>query len=194
MTQPNGDGGNGGTENGGTENAGTNNDTSQNGSTGNNGTGTQSEAKFTQADLDRVVNERLDRERKKYSDYGELKKQAQASKTLEQQVAELHAAQAERDAREVENAGRLATERLKTRLIRDGLADSDAGTIAASVDAMSLLNEGQPDDKAIDALGKSLAKAAGRAAPDPDQGRQSSAPPNNMNALIRNAVTRGRVR
>jgi hypothetical protein len=44
-----------------------------------NPTPTEPEKKFTQADLDRVVADRLARERTKYADYDELKQQAQAA-------------------------------------------------------------------------------------------------------------------
>lgn len=44
---------------------------------------------FTQADVDRIVRERVKRERDKYADYDDLKKQAAGAKTLEDRVAEI---------------------------------------------------------------------------------------------------------
>ena len=45
------------------------------------------ERTFTQADLDRIVQERIQRERAKFSDYDELKKRAGEKATLEDRVA-----------------------------------------------------------------------------------------------------------
>jgi hypothetical protein len=42
-----------------------------------------------QADVDRIVKERVARERAKYADYDDLKAKAEGSKTLEQRLAEL---------------------------------------------------------------------------------------------------------
>lgn len=179
-----------GTENGGGENA-------QPQNTGNAQPGNSqpsSEQTFTQADVDKIVADRLERQKKKFSDYDDLKKQAGQAKTVEQQVSELQQALADRDARDIERSGALAAEKLKTRLVRDGLSESDASTIAGSVDITSLLDEGVPDEKAIDKLGASLSKAAGRPAPDPDMGRQNGTAPTDMNSLIRKAVGVGRGR
>lgn len=50
---------------------------------------------FTQADVDRIVADRLKREREatkaKYADYDDLKKQAEGAKTLEERVAAMEA-------------------------------------------------------------------------------------------------------
>lgn len=55
----------------------------------------QQEQTFTQADLDRVVAERLKREREatkaKYADYDELKTKAEGAKTLEDRIADMEA-------------------------------------------------------------------------------------------------------
>lgn len=52
---------------------------------------------FTQADVDRIVRERVKREREKFADYDDLKAKAEGAKTLEDRVAEI-----ERQARESE--------------------------------------------------------------------------------------------
>lgn len=70
-------------------------------------TPTEPEKKFTQADLDRVVADRLTRERAKYADYDELKTQAQAAAGSKSQLDKIQdeltkanerAAKAEREA------------------------------------------------------------------------------------------------
>ena len=49
----------------------------------------KSETTFTQADVDRIVKERVQRERTKYADYDDLKKAADGKKTAEDRIAEL---------------------------------------------------------------------------------------------------------
>lgn len=49
----------------------------------------QQEKTFTQAELDKAIKDRLKRERDKFADYDELKKQAEGAKTLEDRVAEV---------------------------------------------------------------------------------------------------------
>lgn len=44
---------------------------------------------FTQADVDRIVSERITRERAKYADYDEVKAKSEAAKTLEDRIADL---------------------------------------------------------------------------------------------------------
>lgn len=46
---------------------------------------------FTQADVDRIVQERVARERSKFPDYDELKSKAGETQTLEQRIAEMEA-------------------------------------------------------------------------------------------------------
>lgn len=55
------------------------------------GDGKSEEQKFTQADIDKAVRDRLARERSKYADYDELKAKAEGAKTTEQKLAELEA-------------------------------------------------------------------------------------------------------
>ena len=49
------------------------------------------EQSFTQADVDRIVKERVQRERAKYADYDDLKAKAGEKATLEERVAEIEA-------------------------------------------------------------------------------------------------------
>ena len=46
---------------------------------------------FTQADVDKIVRDRVTRERAKYADYDDLKAKADSAKTVEQQLAEMRA-------------------------------------------------------------------------------------------------------
>ena len=59
----------------------------------------QQEQTFTQADVDRIVAERLTREREKFKDYDDLKAKAEGAKTVEQKLAELETKHAEAEAR-----------------------------------------------------------------------------------------------
>ena len=51
--------------------------------------GEQQEQTFTQADVDRIVADRLKREREKFKDYDALKEKASEAKTAEDRLAEL---------------------------------------------------------------------------------------------------------
>lgn len=51
--------------------------------------GGKQEQAFTQADVDRIVRERVQRERAKYADYDDLKVKAGEKQTVDQQLAEL---------------------------------------------------------------------------------------------------------
>lgn len=71
-----------------------------------NGAGTQQkqEQTFTQADLDRVVTERIARERDKFKDYDDLKAKAEGAKTLEDKVADLTTKITESEAKALRSA------------------------------------------------------------------------------------------
>ena len=51
----------------------------------------QPDQTFTQADVDRIVRERIKRERERYADYDDLKVKAEGAKSVEQQLEELRA-------------------------------------------------------------------------------------------------------
>lgn len=55
---------------------------------------------FSQADLDRIVSERVARERAKYADYEDIKAKLEGAKTAEDRVADLEARLSAADARE----------------------------------------------------------------------------------------------
>lgn len=59
----------------------------------------QQEQTFTQADVDRIVKERITRVEAKYADYSELKTKAEGAKTVEQKLADLEQKHAEAEAR-----------------------------------------------------------------------------------------------
>ena len=58
------------------------------------------EQSFTQADVDRIVRERVKRERERFADYDAIKAQAEGAKTAEQRIADLEKRLADADARE----------------------------------------------------------------------------------------------
>lgn len=64
------------------------------------GEGQQQEPTFTQADVDRIIDARLKREREKFSDYDTLKAKAEGAKTAEQRIADLEQRLADADAKE----------------------------------------------------------------------------------------------
>jgi len=54
---------------------------------------------FTQADVDRIVRERVKREREKFADYDDLRAKAEGAKTAEERLAELEKRYAEAETR-----------------------------------------------------------------------------------------------
>ena len=56
---------------------------------------------ITQADVDRIVKERVARERAKYADYDELKAKADGAKTVEQKLADLEGKYSAAEARAI---------------------------------------------------------------------------------------------
>lgn len=147
-----------------------------------------SDSTFTQADVERIVNERLTRERKKYADYGDLKEQASKTKSVEEQLQELRKQLTDREVADVEKNGRLALAQVKAQVIGAGFKAEDVSGLFDHIDPMSLLTDGEPDEKAVEKLAKSLTKVAGRATPDPDQGRRGGGDSSDMNTLIRRAA------
>jgi hypothetical protein len=138
---------------------------------------------FTQAELDRIVADRVARERSKYADYGELKKRAAAAMTDQERAV----AEAELRGRTAALAGagtRLA--RAEIRAAAAGRVDADAlsGFLEYADLSKFLGADGEPDAKAIEA-------AVGRLAGPTRQtnfdggARTTGAKPTDMNALIR---------
>ena len=97
--------------------------------------GKTTETGFTQVDVDRIVSERLAREREatkaKYADYDDLKAKAEGAKTAEQRIADL--------AKEVETTKHEA---LKRRVqARHGISDEDADLFLTGTDETTLTTQ-----------------------------------------------------
>lgn len=150
----------------------------------------KSESTFTQAELERIVSERLARERKKYADYDDLKTAANQSKTLEERLTAAEKVIAERDVRDIERNGRLALSQVKAKLAEEGFSASDADGLLEQIDPARLLTNGEPDVKSIEKLATSLSKFAGRTTPDRDQGQRGGDASPGMNQIIRRAAGR----
>lgn len=104
---------------------------------------------FTQADVDRIVRERVKREREKFADYDDLKAKAGSATTLEERVAEIERtakASEERALRaEVANAKGLTATQAK-RLVgstREEL-EADATELLADIGAQKKNNNVSP--------------------------------------------------
>lgn len=138
---------------------------------------------FTQADVDRIVADRVARVNAKFADYGDLKKRAAAAMTEQ-----------ERAVAEAEQRGaQAAAEKTGARLVRAEFRAAAAGRVdrealdayLEDVDLKKFVgDDGEPDTKAIESR---IAKLGG--APrgtDFDGGARTPAgKPANMNDLIR---------
>lgn len=96
------------------------------------GAGGGTDQTFTQADVDRIVAERLKREREatktKYADYDELKAKAEGAKTAEDRIADLE--------KSIEAANREAMRRRVQ--AAHGISDEDADLFLTGTDEDSL--------------------------------------------------------
>lgn len=118
---------------------------------------------------------------------------AKAKQTVEEQLAALQEQMSARDAADVADKAELAGERLQAKLVRGGLSDDDATTLVGTIDVYRLLEEGKPDQGAIDKTAKSLLKVGTRQTPDRDQGRKGGDAPPSMSDMIRGAARRNNV-
>lgn len=144
--------------------------------------------KFSQADLDRIVADRVGREKAKYADYGDLKKKAAAAMTdQEKLVAD---AEARGKAAGLSASGtRLAKAELKAAAAGRVDADTLAGFVEYADLSKFLGEDGEPDEKAIDAA---ITKLGGAKRTNFDGGaRGRAATGNDMNQIIRRAAGRG---
>lgn len=90
--------------------------------------GEQQEQSFTQADVDRIVRERVKREREKFSDYDDLKAKASEKATAEERLTDLE--------KQLEQAQR---ETLRRRVqAAHGIADEDADLFLTGTDEETL--------------------------------------------------------
>lgn len=106
---------------------------------------------FTQADVDRIVRERVQRERAKYADYDDLKAKAGNATTLEERVAQIERQAQESEARalraEVANAKGLTPNQAK-RLVgttREEL-EADADELLKDIGAQKKQNNRVPNE------------------------------------------------
>jgi hypothetical protein len=171
------------------------------------GDGQQPEKTFTQADLDRIVSERVTRERAKYADYGDLRKKASEFDAL----AEKSKSDTERA---IEAARQEAATQARTEVQRDRVIDkievAAAGKFTDLEDATLRLGrnadefigkDGAIDTAAISAAVDKLLKdkphlaAVAKETPPPDFDggtRRSADKPTDMNSLIRQKAGYGR--
>lgn len=93
----------------------------------------QQEQTFTQADLDKVVKERVARERAKYADYDELKTRAGEKATADERIADLEKRYAEAE------AGRLRSDIAA----RYGISADDRDLFLTGADEETLTTQAQ---------------------------------------------------
>jgi hypothetical protein len=146
----------------------------------------KSEQTFTQDAVNRMIEDRLARERKKYADYDDLKAAADKSKPLEERVTKLQQQLSERESREIERNGKLAMSTVHALLAEQGIRRDDVKDVLEPFDPKRLLKDGEPDDEAIARFARGLARVAGRPAPDVDQGQNGSgSSPQTMGDVMR---------
>ena len=144
-----------------------------------------SEKTFTQADVDRILAERLGRTKQQH-EADLAKARENAAKPLQQQLDDLRKDLADRDAKDVVKAGRLALSSVKTLLAEQGIKADDVKDILGKFDPVSLLKDGEPDEAEIAKFARGLARVAGRPTPDPDQGENGSgSSPRTMGDVMR---------
>jgi pyruvate/2-oxoglutarate dehydrogenase complex dihydrolipoamide acyltransferase (E2) component len=121
----------------------------------------------------------------------ENQRKAQQSQTLAEQLEQMRSDIAERDVKDAERAGKLAMSQVRAQLRAHEVDPDDVKAILSRVSATDLLKDGDPDEDAIQELTSSLLKVAGRAQPDPDQGKKGGEKQEDMNAFIRRMAGRG---
>lgn len=162
-------------------NDGGQNDGGDNGGAG--GSGGEGGKTFSQAELDRIVADRVARERSKYADYGDLKRKAASAMTDQERLV------SEAEERGKTTALTTAGTRLARAELRAAAATNhvDKGTLDGFLEYADLSRfvgaDGEPDTKAIEAAVKRL---GGSGTTDFDGGaRGTTAKTTDMNALIR---------
>ncbi len=149
----------------------------------------KSDKTFTQADLDRIVADRVARERAKYADYGDLKKRAAAAMT-ENERAVTEAEQRGRSAALKDAGVRLARAELRAAAAGQVSTEALDGFLEYADLTRFVGDDGEPDQKAIAAAVKKLGVTA--KATNYDGGARTSADkPTDMNSLIRRAAGLG---
>lgn len=156
MTENNNDGGGQGGEGGGTG-----------------GTGGQQQPTYTppqsQADLDRIVEQRLARERQKFADYDDLKGKASKYDELEEKNKSELEKERDRAAKAEERAAKAEREALKSRVAAEknvpasALSGSTEDELKASADALIAWRGGQNPPPSPSQLGSGSGGGAGGA-------------------------------
>lgn len=162
---------------------GTNNGDNGNGSNGAGGDGGNAwTPPASQEEFNRIISDRINRERSKYADYADLKdKASQFDQLTASQQTELQREQAARQTAE-QNAS-TATARLAR-------AEAAIKYKNLTTEDLELLGEGTPEE--IDARAKRLSERLTPPAPDFDGGARSTAGGGkDMNAIIRKAAGLG---
>lgn len=142
--------------------------------------------KFTQADIDRVVADRVARERSKYSDYGDLKKKAAAAMS-DQDKALAEAEQRGRSAALQSQGTRLAKAEFRATAAGKVSPEALDGFLEYADMKRFVDEDGEPDNKAIAAAIKKLAGAAPTTGSGSYDGgvRTTAEKPKDMNDMIR---------
>lgn len=144
---------------------------------------------FSQVDLDRIVADRVARERAKYADYADLKRfKASAMTDAEKAVAD---AEARGKASALTESGqRLARAELKAAAVAAGVDKATLDGFLEFADLKRFVgDDGEPDSKAIASAVKKL--GGDRPANFDGGARTTAAGKTDMNALIRQAAGLG---
>lgn len=114
------------------------------GSTGDAGGGDEFTAITSQADLDKVIGERIARERSKFSDYRDLKAKAERLDALEAATQTEADRTAERIAAAEAAAAKAAADTLRWRIAaRHGITDDDAELFLTGTDEDTLVRQAE---------------------------------------------------
>lgn len=147
------------------------------GGAGDGGAGADDGAKdqgFTQADVDRIVADRVKRERAKYADYDDLKKAAGDKATAEERIASLE--------KEIEGSKREALRRRVQ--AAHGISDEDADLFLTASDEETLKRQAER----LAAQGSQQKKRGNRV---PGEGTSNRPSENDERAAVRNLFGSG---
>lgn len=140
------------------------------------------------AELERERDEWKSHARKHEQRFKEAAAQLKGTKSDKDRLAELEAAVSSAQQDRLNERRFNALTQVQLRLAEAGIKSEDVAGILEGYDASALLKDGKPHSEAIERLAKSLINVAGRATPDPDQGRRGGDGPVDMNTLIRRAA------
>lgn len=150
----------------------------------------KSEKTFSQSELDRIVSERIARERSRTADYAELKKKVAAGMSDNERAVN-EAEQRGRSAALKDAGARLARAEFRSSASEVGLSKEALDGFLEYADLGRFVgDDGEPDVKAITAAVKRI--AGPKNTTNYDGGARSTADaPADMNALIRRAAGLG---